>query len=387
MEDFVFYCPTRIIFGRDSENRVGQEVKNICRKVLFVYGKESIKKSGLYDRVKESLEKEGVDYIELPGVMANPRLELARKGIEYCRKYDLGFILAVGGGSVIDTAKAISIGVPYSGDVWDFYAGKTTAASSVPVGAILTIPAAGSEASPGSVIFNEKLRKKAGIGCEITRPVFAILNPELAFTLSNYQKACGCCDIIAHILERYFSPTENAELTDRLCEAALKTVINNSRTMIQNPSDYNSHAEIMWSGTIAHNDLLGTGRIGDWSSHIIETEIGGFYDTAHGAGLAVIIPAWMRYVYKKRISKFLQYCSRVWEIKDNAKNNEGLALAGIEKTEKFFKDLGMPSRLNELGVSKVRFNEIAKRCTESGSLGNYVKLSYDDVLNILESAW
>lgn len=386
MENFIYQCPTKIIFGKNSENRVGEEIKGFSDKILFIYGKESIKKSCLYDRVKKSLSEANIGSVELPGVQPNPRLELVKKGIEACRKHNLDFILAVGGGSVIDTGKAVAIGVPYNGDVWDFYESKRTASKALPIGVVLTIPAAGSEASPGSVIFDESSNRKIGTSIDITRPKFAILNPELTFTLSTYQKACGICDIMAHILERYFTPAINVDLTDRLCEATLKTVINNSKIAIEESNDYNSHAEIMWAGTIAHNDLLGTGRIGDWASHIIETEIGGIYDSTHGEGLAVVIPAWMKYVYKKNITKFLQYSRRVWDVNENINNDESMALKGIEKTENFFRELGLPTRLKDMNISDNEFHKIAQRCTESRPIGSYVKLSYSDILNILKIA-
>lgn len=383
MENFIYQCPTKIIFGKDSENRVGEEIKGISDKILFIYGTKSIKKFGLYDRVKNSLKEASIESIELPGVQANPHLELVKKGIEACRKYNLGFILAVGGGSVIDTGKAIAIGVSYNGDVWDFYEKKRIIKKALPIGVILTIPAAGSEASPGSVILNESLNLKVGISNDAMKPKFAILNPELTFTLTNYQTACGISDIVAHILERYFSPTKFADLTDRLCEATLKTVIFNAKILIEKPNDFNSRSEIMWAGTIAHNDLLSTGRIGDWASHFIETELGGIYNSNHGAGLAVIMTAWMKYVYKRNLKKFLQYSERVWDINKDSTNENSIALKGIEKTENFFKKLGLPTRLIELNISDDNFHKVAQRCTRLGNIGEYVKLNYEDILNIL----
>jgi len=291
MNNFSFQNATKIIFGKGTEENVGEETKLHADKVLLHYGGGSIKQSGLYDRVTASLKKSGVAFVELSGVKPNPRLSLVKEGIKICRDNGIKFILAVGGGSVIDSAKAIAVGVPYSGNVWDFYDGKGTPKEALKVATVLTIPAAGSESSPSSVISDDEKQLKRGLTVEIIRPVFSIMNPELTYTLPAYQTACGAADIMAHIMERYFTNTTDVELTDRLCEATMKTLINNVPQILKKPDDYASRADVMWTGCVAHNDILGTGREGDWGSHMIEHEISAIYDVAHGAGLAVVFPA------------------------------------------------------------------------------------------------
>ena len=386
MRDFEFLSPTKIIFGRNSEAKVGREVKNYSRKILLHYGKGSIIRTGLYDRVVKSLKEEGIDFIELGGVQPNPRVSLVREGIEICRKNGINLILAIGGGSVIDSSKAIAVGVPYSGDVWDFYAGKMEPKTALPVGVVLTIPAAGSEASKSSVITNEDGWYKRSINTEIIRPRFAIMNPEVTFTLPPYQTACGAADIMAHVMERYFTNDKGVNFTDRLCEATLKTVIYNVPIVLKKPDDYDARAQIMWASTIAHNDLLSTGRTGDWASHGIEHELSGIYDIAHGAGLAIVFPAWMRYVYKHNIERFIQFAVNVWNVEPNFESPERIALEGVERLKRFFKDIGLPTSLSEANIGEDRLEEMAAKATERGELGEFVKLKKEDVLNILRSA-
>ncbi|WP_226037489.1 iron-containing alcohol dehydrogenase [Aquibacillus saliphilus] len=386
MQDFVFDNHTKIIFGKDQEQVVGQESISYGKKLLLHYGGGSIKNSGLYDRVVESLHEQGVEIFELGGVKPNPRVSLVREGVELCKKNNIDFILAVGGGSVIDSAKAIAAGCKYDGDVWDFFTGKAVVTDSLPLGVVLTIPAAGSESSTGSVITNEEGSYKRATGHISLRPRFAILNPVLSYTLPAYQTACGITDMISHILERYFTNDRNVELTDRLCEATLRTIINNADTVIQDPTNYDARAEIMWSGTIAHNDLLNTGRIGDWGSHDIEHEISGIYDIAHGAGLAIVFPAWMKYVYKQDVNRFVQFANRVWDVEIDLNNLEKTALAGIKKTEQFFKSIGMPVKLEEVNIDDKHFDEMASKGTERGPVGNFVKLYEDDVRQIFNLA-
>ncbi|MBP8638215.1 MAG: iron-containing alcohol dehydrogenase [Dictyoglomi bacterium] len=385
MRDFEFLSPTKIIFGRNSEAKVGREVKNYSRKILLHYGKGSIIRTGLYDRVVKSLKEEGIDFIELGGVQPNPRVSLVREGIEICRKNGINFILAIGGGSVIDSSKAIAVGVPYSGDVWDFYAGKMEPKTALPVGVVLTIPAAGSEASKSSVITNEDGWYKRSINTEIIRPRFAIMNPEVTFTLPPYQTACGAADIMAHVMERYFTNDKGVNFTDRLCEATLKTVIYNVPIVLKKPDDYDARAQIMWASTIAHNDLLSTGRTGDWASHGIEHELSGIYDIAHGAGLAIVFPAWMKYVYKHNIERFIQFAINVWNVEPNFESPERIALEGVERLKRFFKDIGLPTSLSEANIGEDRLEEMATKATERGELGEFVKLKKEDVLNILRS--
>ena len=386
MENFVFQNPTKIIFGKNTETQVGMETRKYADRVLLHYGGGSIKKSGLYDRVVAALKDAGVDYIELGGVQPNPRVSLIREGIELCRQHNIRFILAVGGGSVIDSAKGIAVGVPYAGDVWDFYMRKAVIKEALPIGVVLTIPAAGSESSPASVVTNDEGALKRDIGTNLIRPQFAILNPEITYTLPPYQTACGVADIMAHVMERYFSRTQNTDLTDRLCEATLRTMIKNAPLALENPVDYAARAEIMWTGTVAHSDLLGMGRIEDWASHMIEHEISGIYDVAHGAGLAVVFPAWMQYVYQEDVNVFARFATRVWAVEPDFAHPEKTALAGIQKTKEFFRSLGLPVTLEELEVGTDRLEEMAAKCTERGPVGNFKKLDQQDVFAIYQLA-
>lgn len=390
MNNFTFRSATKIVFGKDTEQQVGAEVKRHADKILLHYGGGSIKKSGLYGRVTASLKENGVEYMELAGVQPNPRVSLVRQGIQLCRNHGIPFILAVGGGSVIDSAKAIAAGVPYEGDVWDFYSGKAQVESTpLPIGVVLTLPAAGSEASPSSVLTNEDGWYKKGMGSNLIRPEFAIMNPELTYTLPAYQTACGAADIMAHIMERYFTNTQDVDFTDRLCEATLKTIIENVPIAIQNHENYAARAQVMWAGTIAHNDLLGTGREEDWASHGIEHELSAIYDVAHGAGLAVVFPAWMKYVYRNNIQRFVQFAVRVWNVEHDFQNPKRTALKGIEKTKEFFTSIGLPVTLEELGVKDDRLEEMADKCTDGDTktLGNLVKLSRKDIVEIYKLAW
>lgn len=383
MENFTFRNATRIIFGKDTENQVGIETARYGGKVLLHYGGGSIKKYGLYDKVLKSLKDAGLEIIELGGVQPNPRLGMVKRGIDICRKEKIDLILAVGGGSVIDSAKAIAVGVPYFGDVWDFYTGKAVPEEALPVGVVLTIPAAGSETSWSSVIINKEGLYKRGFVNELLRPKFAILNPEITYTLPPYQTACGVSDMMAHVMERYFTRVQNVDLTDRLCEATLKTVIGNAPQVLEKPDNYHARAEIMWASTVAHNDLLDTGRIGDWASHGIEHELSGIYDIAHGAGLSIIFPAWMKYVYKQDVERFAQFAVRVWNVEADFSDIEKVALAGIRRLEDFYKRIGLPITLKEANVPYDRLEEMARKCTERGPAGNFIKLNKDDVLEIL----
>ena len=388
MNNFIFQNPTKIIFGKDTEKLAVVETKKYADKILLHYGGGSIKKTGLYDTVVKSLKEAGVEFLELSGVQPNPRLSLVQKGIEICRKEGIRFILAVGGGSVIDSAKAIAVGVPYEGNVWDFYTGKAEVKEALPVGVVLTIPAAGSESSPSSVITNEDGWYKRGLTTDHIFPRFGILNPELTYTLPNYQTACGVADIMAHIMERYFTNTKDVELTDRLCEAGMKTLINNAPKALANPEDYSARAEIMWASTVSHNNLFGTGREEDWASHDIEHEISGIYDIAHGAGLAIVFPAWMKYVYKQDVQRFAQFAVRVWDVDYNFFNPEETALKGIEKLKEFFSSLGLPVSLKDAEIDDSRLEEMADKCTASDTktVGSFVKLNKQAVYDILTIA-
>jgi alcohol dehydrogenase YqhD (iron-dependent ADH family) len=386
MDNFVFENATKIVFGKEVERDVGRLTARWSRKILLHYGAGSIKKSGLHDRVCRSLKEAGVEFVELPGVVPNPRLSLVREGIDICRKRGIDFILAVGGGSVIDSAKAIGIGVPYKGDVWEFYTNKAKPAEMLPVGVVLTIPAAGSEASGGSVVTNEEGWLKRACDSVIMRPKFAIMNPELTFTLPPYQTACGAADIMAHVFERYFTRTPAVDLTDRLCEATLQTIIRNAPIALAQPSDYDARAEIMWASTVAHNDLIGTGRAADWGSHMIEHELSAIYDVAHGAGLAVVFPAWMRHAYTSDIARFAQLAVRVWGVPYDFSSPERTALEGIDRLQAFNRRIGLPTTLKELGVSGDRLEEMARKCAHYGPVGSYVKLGAREILGVLKLA-
>jgi len=385
MENFVFINTTKIIFGKGAENQVGSELKGY-KKILLHYGGGSIKKSGLYDRVVKSLQEAGIEWVELGGVKPNPTLSLVYEGIRLCRANQVELILAVGGGSVIDSAKAIALGVCYAGDVWDFYDRGVSPQQSMPVGVILTIAAAGSESSNSSVITREEGQLKRPCNTSLNIPRFAMLNPELTYTLPPYQTACGVADIMAHILERYFTRVKNVDLTDRLCEAALKTVINFAPRVLENPCDYEARAEIMWAGALAHNGLLGTGRTGDWGSHLIEHELSGLYDVAHGAGLAVILPVWMEYVHKEDLNRFVQYAVRVWGVDDCFGEPERIALEDIARTRDFFRRIGMPVSLEDMHIGDDRLDEMAEKATRKGPVGNFKTLEKTDVLEILNRA-
>lgn len=385
MENFIFQSRTKIIFGRGTERFVGDETRKLGKKILLHYGKESIKKSGLYDSVIASFAACGVEYLELPGVVPNPRLSLVKGGVELCRKNKVDGILAVGGGSVIDSAKAIAAGVCYEGDVWDFFSSGVRIKKALPVGVVLTIAAAGSEASRATVITNESGPRKCSAKSDILRPSFAILNPELTFTVSKSQTANGIADMMAHIFERYFTNTESVDLTDKLCEGALRSIIKNTKIVMDNPKDYGARANLMLASTIAHNDILGNGREEDWASHGIEHQLSAFYDVPHGAGLAVIFPSWMRYVYRHDSKRFAQFAKEVWGITSGTE--EEMAIKGIEKTKTFFNELGLPITLKELGIEDTRFGEMARACTEGGSKGNFVKLDSGDIKKIYELAY
>lgn len=388
MLNFEFYNKTKIVFGKGTEDQVGDLTKVEGKKVLLHYGGGSIKKFGLYDKVIKSLEAANVDYIELGGVVANPRVSLVREGIELCKKEKVDFILAIGGGSVIDSAKGIAAGYYYDGDVWDLYIGKGTFEKCLPLGVILTIPAAGSESSGSSVVTNEDGWWKRDIGHVNLRPIFSILNPEWTYTLPAYQTGCGASDMLAHVMERYFTRTESVELTDRLSEAVMKTIIKQAPKLMSAPKDYDARAEIMWAGTLAHNDLIGMGRETDWASHGIEHELSGIYDIAHGAGLSIIFPAWIKYVYKTDLERFAQWANRVFDIEVNTKNLEETTLAGIAALEDFYKSIDMPIRLSEADILADRFEEMASKATnkDQHTLGSFVKLTKKDINAIFELA-
>ncbi|MBE6841764.1 MAG: iron-containing alcohol dehydrogenase [Ruminococcus sp.] len=387
MDNFNFYSPTEFIFGKDTENDCGKYIKKYGgTKVLVHYGSNSAQKSGLLDRVCKSLEDNGIKYVKLGGVKPNPRDTLIYEGIELCRKEKVDFILSVGGGSCIDSAKGIAAGVDYEGDFWDFYCGKEVT-SALPIGTVLTIAAAGSEGSGASVVTKEDGMLKRDTGSDILRPKFSILNPALTQTLPAYQTACGITDIMAHVFERYFTNTRDVEITDRLCEAVLLTMIKESYKVIKNPDDYQARANIMWAGTVAHNDIVGVGRSQDWNSHMIEHELSGLYDCAHGAGLAVVMPSWMEYVYKHDVMRFAQMAVRIWGCQMNFENPEETALNGIYAFRRFLSDIGMPINFEQLGAKEEDIPVLIEKFgIGDGETGGFVKLKAGDIEAILKIA-
>ena len=377
-----------MIFVKDEENNAGKYVKRFGgSKVLIHYGGGSVVRSGLLERVRKSLQEQGIASVELGGVKPNPRSGLVYEGIELCRKENVDFVLAVGGGSTIDSAKAIAAGTVYEGDFWDFYMGKPVT-KALPVGTILTIAAAGSEGSPDSVITKEEGMLKRGASGEAYRPVFSILNPALTQTLPAYQTACGITDIMAHLFERYFTNTRDVEVTDRVIEGLLMTMIHEAPKVIADPNDYQARANIMWAGMIAHNNCCGVGRDQDWASHALEHELSALYDCAHGAGLAVVFPAWMEYTMHHDVMRFAQVASRVWGCPMDFQNPEVTAKAGILAFRNFLKSIGMPQSITEFGGKEEDVSYLAHTAAygngNGGRLGSFVSLSEEDMANIYQ---
>ncbi len=388
MENFQFYSPTEFVFGKDSEDRAGELVKKHGgSKVLIHYGGGSAVRSGLLARVKASLEKAGVSFAELGGVKPNPRDTLVYEGIELCRKEGIDFILSVGGGSTIDSSKAIALGVPYDGDFWDFYSGAARPQKALPVGTVLTIAAAGSEGSGDSVITKEDGGLKRGTGSDLIRPRFSIMDPQLTCTLPAYQTACGATDIMAHVFERYFTNTTEVEITDRLCEAVLLTMIKETPRVIADPNNYQARANIMWAGTVAHTNIVGVGREQDWNSHGIEHELSALYDCAHGAGLAVIMPAWMEFVCKHNVLRFAQAATRIWGCQMDFENPENTAREGISRFRSFLHSIGMPINFAELGAREEDIPALVEKFgIGDGKTGGFVHLSAEDITEIYRIA-
>ena len=374
------------MFGKDEENNTGKYVKRFGgSKVLIHYGGGSVVRSGLLDRIKTSLEAEDIAYVELGGVKPNPRSGLVYKGIDLCRAEQVDFVLAVGGGSTIDSAKAIAAGTLYEGDFWDYYMGKHVE-KALPVATVLTIAAAGSEGSEGSVITKEEGMLKRSTNSDVLRPVFSILNPALTQTLPPYQTACGITDIMAHLFERYFTNTKDVEVTDRVIEGLLQTMIHEAPKVIANPNDYEARANIMWAGMLAHNNCCGVGREQDWASHDMEHELSALYDCAHGAGLAVVFPAWMEYNMEHDVMRFAQVASRVWGCTMDFQHPEITAKAGIDAFRRFLKSIGMPQTLAELGGKEEDIPYLAHTAAygngNGGTLGSFVVLKEEDMANI-----
>ncbi len=390
MLNFDMHIPTRIIFGKDTQKEIGRLIRPYTKKALLHYGGNSIKKSGLYDQVVASLKENNIDFVELGGVVPNPRLSLAEEGAKLCRKEGVDLILAVGGGSVIDSAKAIAIGA-CNDDIWKFYEEGGEIKGALPVATILTIPAAGSESSPHTVITNEEKQIKKGYGSNFLKPVLSIVNPELFFTLPKNQIANGVADMMSHIFERYFTNTTHTDLTDGLCETTLKAIMKNALIVSQNPENYDAWCQVGFGGTIAHNDILGLGRAQDWACHDMEHELSAIYDIAHGAGLAILTPAWMQYVYKTNINMFVQFAVNVMGVEGSYRDPDAIVMEGIARLREFYKKIGLPATLTEMGIEESRYKLMARKATgeaygKEHSIGGLKKLYWQDVLEIYKLA-
>ncbi len=388
MFDFKYFTPTKVLFGKNTEDKVADLIQEFGgKKVLIHYGGGSVIRSGLMQKVTDKLDAAGISYVKLGGAVPNPRLSLVYEGIELCKKEGLDFILALGGGSAIDSAKAIGYGVMNDGDVWDLYDYKKQAKACMPLGVILTLAATGSEMSDSSVITKEEGLVKRGYSSDFCRPRFAILNPELTMTLPDYQTACGCTDIMMHTMERYFTNGGNMELTDSMAEALLRTVKEQAKILVKDPDNYDARAEVMWAGSLAHNGLTGCGNDGgDWMTHKLEHELGGLYDVAHGAGLAALWGSWARYVYKNCLPRFKRYAINVMGVPANAGSDEEIALKGIEAMEDFYREIKMPTNLRELGVNATDddLKLMAHKCAVgvNGGKGSARFLKEEDMLEI-----
>lgn len=392
MEKFVFYAPTEIVFGRDAELQVAKQIEKWNgSKVLIVYGSGSVVKSGLLERIEGILAEAGISYKSIGGVKSNPILSFAEKGVKEAVDFDADFVLAVGGGSVIDTAKGIAIGSMHPDEkLWDIWTGKVKPTKALPVGVVLTISAAGSEMSSSAVLTNEEIGKKAGLGTELNRPKFAIMNPELTFTLPKYQVACGIVDIMMHTLERYFTTVSKGnQMTDEIAEGLLRTVIEHGRRAYEDSTDYESMSELMWCGSLSHNDITGLGRPRDFTVHKFGHELSAMFDIAHGASLSAMWGTWARHVYELDLARFQRYAEKVWGI--YMEDEKEAALAGIEATEQYFKEIKMPICLGALEcdvLSEEVLKELAERTTNYGAItiGNFKKLDTQEVYEIYKKA-
>lgn len=386
MNDFVFHTPTKVFFGRGGEKKVGEILRSYgFSKVLFHYGSGSIKRSGLYNTVVASLKDAGISFVELGGVEANPKVSLARKAAKLAREEKVDLILAVGGGSVLDSSKAAAAGAYYNCDPWEFSTKKRIPEKALPVGTILTLAASGSEMSDSCVLTNEENWLKRGFNAPCNRPLFSILNPELTFTVGKFQTGCGIVDIMMHTLERYFSLNGDTPLTDNLDEGLLRTVAEAGKRAIADPEDYEARAALMWAGSLSHNGLTGCGKNFVMRCHQLEHELSGAYDrVAHGAGLSVIFPAWAKYIYQYNVPRFARYAANVWGIPMDFEHPERTALAGIEAAEAYFRSIGMPVRLSELSIDDSRFDEMAEKCTFFGkrTLPDYKELGKTEMIDI-----
>lgn len=389
MLDFTYHFPTKIIFGKNAMEKITEAVQEQkAKNIMIQFGGGSVIKNGILKKVTDALDKADVKYTLLGGVSPNPKLSFINKAIDICKEKDIDFLLAVGGGSVIDSCKATAAGAKYNGDVWDFLSGKALPIDSIPLASVLTLSAAGSEVSPGAVVTKEEGGLKRSVKGETLRPVFAILNPENTYTVSKYQTACGIVDIMMHTIERYFTKTQNVELIDEFAEGLLRAVIDAGKKVMKNLQDYDARATLMLSGSFSHNDFTGMGRQQDWGTHKLEHEVSGI-DTniAHGAGLAVLFPAWAQYVMDVDIDRFCRFAKNVWGISANGKSKEELAKAGIKATADFFKFLEMPSTLTDLGLKEEDIYTMSKKCFGFyGEVGAFKKLSYEDMVEIYKLA-
>jgi alcohol dehydrogenase YqhD (iron-dependent ADH family) len=392
MQNFVFYTPTKMIFGKDTHTKVGEIIKEYgFKKILLHYGQNSIKASGLYDEIIKSLENSNIEYVSFGGVEPNPKISLIREGVKIAKEQKTELVLAVGGGSVMDSAKLIAAGALYNGDPWDFPARKATVKDALPVGTVLTISASGSEMSQSSVITNEELNLKRGYGTTFNRPLFSICNPCLTYSVSPYQTSCGIVDIMMHTLERYFATSEPFMITDQMAEGVLRTVIKYGKIALQSPCDYEARANLMWASTLSHNDLTGAGNSFLLICHQLEHELSGMFDcVSHGAGLSVIYPAWAKYIYKFNPKRFADLAVNVWGVDPNNKTEEETALLGIEKTEKYFKSIGMPTRLKDfdIEITDEIIEEMSEKCTFYGerTLPDYIPLGKKEIAEIFALA-
>lgn len=379
MENFTFKSPTQFIFGMDTHKRAGKYVAQCGgKRALVLYGGGSVLRSGVLHEVVDSLDAAGVDCVTLGGVQPNPGSSFVYKAIEAAREARVDFLLAVGGGSVIDTAKAVAMGAPYGGDFLDFYRGKPVE-EALPLGVVLTIPAAGSEGSPNTVITDEENKIKKGTKADCLRPQFAILNPQLTFTLPKYQSACGISDMMSHILERYFTKTQDNAVTDRMCEAVLLAVKDSAMRVIIDSEDYQAQAALMWAGMLAHNNICGVGREQDWASHALAHQLSALYDVAHGAALAVVFPAWLRYCLDEDVNLFAQLAARVWQVPESDDKRQ-MGLQGIERFQDFLRGLGLPSKLEHLDVPAEAIPQLVEQLHAAcgDTVGNFKKLTMAD---------
>ena len=390
MDNFIFQSPTEFIFGRDTQSRVGEALaQRGASKVMIVFGSDRIKNNGLLQQVEDSITKAGIPFVEFGGIQPNPTAESVYAGISLAIEQGVDFILAVGGGSPIDAAKGIALGAVYPGDFWDFYCGKATPEFALPVGVVLTIPAAGSEGSGNSVITNEKTHQKISVRYpNLLRPRFAIMNPELTMSLPWEQTAYGIVDMMAHIYERYFSNTTGTQLVDAYSEAIMRDIMDQAMTLRLNPDDYDARADIMWAGTLAHNGLCGVGKVEDWASHRMEHEISAFYNVAHGAGLAVIIPAWMEFCARRNPDKLWRFAINVMSVNPAGKDTDEIIDEGISELKNFYHDLGLTTHLKELIGCEPDIEKMVKSLERNvgSTLGNYVPLSMQDCAEIYQLA-